>query len=48
MVKFLRALSVCFCAATLCAGAGNDFAERLFKAGQRAERSGDTLHAYLL
>lgn len=48
MVKFLRALAVCLCASALCAGAGNDFAERLFKAGQRAERSGDTLHAYLL
>jgi len=27
---------------------GGDFAERLYKAGQRAERAGDTLHAYLL
>jgi general secretion pathway protein D len=27
---------------------GDDFAERLFKAGQRAEKAGDTLHAFLL
>lgn len=35
------------CAVALCA-AGSDFAERLYKAGKRAERSGDMLHAYLL
>ncbi len=27
---------------------GSDFAERLYKEGQKAERAGDTLHAYLL
>jgi general secretion pathway protein D len=27
---------------------GDDFAERLFKAGQRAEKAGDTFHAFLL
>ena len=34
------------CLVAACAGA--DIAERLYKAGQRAERAGDTLHAYLL
>jgi general secretion pathway protein D len=47
MVKFLRFL---FVSAAVCALAceGSDFAERLYKEGQRAERAGDTLHAYLL
>jgi len=46
VVRFLRFLVV----AVLCAAAspGADFAERLFKAGERAERMGDTLQAYLL
>jgi len=30
------------------AGGASDFAEGLFKAGQKAEKAGDTLHAYLL
>lgn len=34
------------CVVATCAGA--DFAERLFKAGEEAEKAGDTLHAYLL
>ncbi|MGH9559186.1 MAG: hypothetical protein ACRD30_08085, partial [Bryobacteraceae bacterium] len=46
LVRFVRFLIVCVCAAALCAG--SDFASRLFNAGEKAERSGDILHAYLL
>jgi len=44
-VAFLRIVVVCACAA-LCAG--SEFADQLFKAGQKAERAGDNIHAYLL
>ena len=43
MVRFLRFLMVC---AGVCGAA--DFADRLYKEGQKAERAGDMLHAYLL
>jgi len=46
LVRFLQLLVVCTLAAAV--GGGSDFAERLYKAGQRAERAGDVLHAYLL
>lgn len=46
MVKFLRMMACCLCAAAVCAG--SDLSERLFKAGERAERAGDSVHAYLL
>ena len=45
MVKFFRCLLVCAC---LAACTASDFADRLFKEGQKAERAGDNLHAYLL
>ena len=46
MVRFIRFLAVAvFCAAV---SRGADFAETLFKAGERAEKMGDTLQAYLL
>jgi general secretion pathway protein D len=45
MVKFLRFLLVCACVASCPA---SDFADRLFKEGQKAERAGDNVHAYLL
>jgi len=38
-------LLVCAC---LAACTASDFADRLFKEGQKAERAGDNLHAYLL
>src|SRR5580658_9998143 len=46
LVRFLRLLVV----AAVCAAAssGSDESEKLFKEGQRAERMGDKLHAYLL
>lgn len=43
MVKFLQGLILCV---VVCQG--SDFAERLYKEGLRAERAGDTLHAFLL
>src|SRR5579862_7378754 len=43
LVRFLRTLIVC---AAVCAA--SDVADRFYKAGQRAERAGDMLHAYLL
>lgn len=45
-MRFLQLLALLTCAASAFGASG--FAERLYKAGQRAERSGDTLHAYLL
>jgi general secretion pathway protein D len=45
-VKFARTLVLCFLAALVCWSA--DLAENLYKAGLRAEKAGDTLHAYLL
>ncbi len=45
-MRYLRVLAIVICVATACFG--SDFAERLYKAGRRAERQGDTLQAYLL
>ena len=45
-VKFIRTLIIGVLLAALVAG--SDFAESLYKEGLRAERGGDTLHAYLL
>jgi hypothetical protein len=45
-VKFIRFLIIGISLATACWG--SDFADRLYKEGLRAERGGDTLHAYLL
>lgn len=49
-MKFLRAIAVsAFAVALFCVPAvSSDFAESLFKAAEKAERAGDTLHAYLL
>jgi general secretion pathway protein D len=49
-VKFLRTIAVSAFAAVLFSipAASSDFAESLFKAAEKAERAGDTLHAYLL
>jgi general secretion pathway protein D len=44
LVKFILTLALCL--VSICAA--SDFAESLYKAGQKAERAGDTLHAYLL
>ena len=44
LVRFLRILTVCLSAACF----ASDFAEQLYKAGEKAEKAGDTLHAYLL
>jgi hypothetical protein len=46
LLKFLRYWIVAMLLAAACPG--SDFAERLYKEGLRAERGGDTLHAYLL
>ncbi len=49
LVRFLRTLQIPALAIALIATApASDLAENLFKAGQKAERAGDTLHAYLL
>jgi general secretion pathway protein D len=50
MVKFLRTIAVsAFAVAWFSIPAvSSDFAESLFKAAEKAERAGDTLHAYLL
>ena len=50
MVKFLRAIAVSAFAAALFSvpAISSDFAVSLFKAAEKAERAGDTLHAYLL
>jgi general secretion pathway protein D len=45
-VKSLRTLALCLCSIALCGG--SDFADSLYKAGLKAERAGDLLHAYLL
>jgi general secretion pathway protein D len=49
-VKFLRTIAVSAFALALFSipAASSDFAESLFKAAEKAERAGDTLHAYLL
>ena len=46
LVRFIYKLGVFLGIAAM--GCGADFAESLYKAGQKAERAGDTLHAYLL
>jgi len=46
LVRFIYKLAAFVGIAAMCAG--SDFAENLYKAGQKAERAGDTLHAYLL
>src|SRR5665213_2464610 len=46
MVRFLQIFALWSVLAVACLG--EDFAERLFKAGQKAEKAGDTLHAFLL
>lgn len=50
MVKFLRTIAVSALAVALGSIPAwpSDFAESLFKAAEKAERAGDTLHAYLL
>jgi general secretion pathway protein D len=45
-VRFLQTFALLCLAAALCRG--DDFAERLFKAGQKAEKAGDKFHAFLL
>lgn len=45
-MRFLRYWIVAILLSAACPG--SDFAERLYKEGLRAERGGDTLHAYLL
>jgi len=50
VVKFLRTIAVSAFAVSLFSvhAVSSDFAESLFKAAEKAERAGDTLHAYLL
>jgi general secretion pathway protein D len=50
MVKFIRTVAVSAFAIALCCAPARafDLAESLFKAGEKAERAGDTFHAYLL
>jgi general secretion pathway protein D len=45
-VRFLQTFALLCVLAVVCAG--DDFAEKLFKAGQRAEKAGDKFHAFLL
>ena len=45
-MRFLQTFALLCVVAALCLG--DDFADRLFKAGQKAEKAGDTLHAFLL
>jgi general secretion pathway protein D len=45
-VRFLQTFALLCAAVGVCAG--EDLAERLYKAGQRAEKSGDKFHAFLL
>jgi len=45
-VRFLQAFALLCVVGVVCLA--DDFAERLFKAGQRAEKAGDTFHAFLL
>ena len=46
MVRFLQTFALLCVAVAVCPG--EDFAERLYKAGQRAEKAGDKFHAFLL
>src|SRR5579864_822220 len=46
LVKCLQILALAIGAASLCAA--SDAAERYYKAGERAQKAGDTLRAYLL
>jgi general secretion pathway protein D len=45
-VRFLQTFALLCAAVAVCPG--EDFAERLYKAGQRAEKAGDKFHAFLL
>jgi general secretion pathway protein D len=45
-VRFLLTFALLCVVGVVCLA--DDFAERLFKAGQRAEKAGDTFHAFLL
>jgi type II secretory pathway component GspD/PulD (secretin) len=45
-VKFLQTFALVCGLAVLCSG--EDFADSLFRAGQKAEKAGDTFHAFLL
>jgi general secretion pathway protein D len=45
-VRFLQTFALLCAIAFLCRG--DDFAEKLFKAGQKAEKAGDKFHAFLL
>jgi hypothetical protein len=46
VVRFLQTFAFLFALSSICLG--DDFAERLYKAGQRAEKAGDKFHAFLL
>jgi general secretion pathway protein D len=46
IVRFLQTFALLCVAAVVCLG--DDFAERLYKAGQKAEKAGDVVHAFLL
>jgi general secretion pathway protein D len=46
MVRFLLTFALLCVAGVVCLG--DDFAERLYKAGQKAEKAGDVVHAFLL
>jgi general secretion pathway protein D len=46
IVRFLQTFALLSVVAGVCLG--DDFADRLYKAGQRAEKAGDKLHAFLL
>ncbi len=45
-MRFLQTFALLCVLAGVCAG--DDFADKLFKAGQRAEKAGDKFHAFLL
>jgi general secretion pathway protein D len=46
IVRFLQTFALLCVVSIVCLG--EDFADRLFKAGQKAEKAGDTFHAFLL
>ncbi len=48
MVKFLRTFALVCCLVTAPLSRAGDFADALYKAGQKAEKAGDKLQAYLL
>jgi hypothetical protein len=49
-VRFLQTFALLCAVAFVCPSVcrGDDFAEKLFKAGQKAEKAGDKFHAFLL